>query len=135
VHFPIIRAVLLAAVLTAGCSSAMPMTQTPYARVASEAASTFAAAAQTIEFVHAGRLTIEYGQAAAINYHEQVSEVLDQLAQLPGAPNGATVGQLAQLVAAAVADLQAPCLVDGCDWQTQVARLSEARDALLAAAE
>lgn len=135
-HLPIkvSRLLLIASALGAGCTSATPITQTPFAREATDAASVFSAAAETISFVHADRLTVEYGKAAMVNFDEQVRGVASELPALQGAPGPASMSQLAQLVAAAAADLQAACLAEDCDWETQVQRLNGARAALLEAA-
>jgi hypothetical protein len=121
----------------AGACSSEPITETPFARTASDAASTLSAAALTLRYVHAdpARFTVEYGQGAMINFAEQVTSVPDELPQLEGAPDLATVDALAKQVEAAAADLEAPCLLDDCDWQSQVARMDAAKQALLDAAQ
>jgi hypothetical protein len=127
-------AVLLAGVNVHGCSG-QPITQTAFQRAAGDAASVTSAAAQTLHFVHSGRLTVEYGKAAMINFGEQLAGVPDQLMRLDGAPPIAEATGLAALVASAAADVNKPCLTPECDWQAQLARLDQAHAALVDVAE
>ena len=129
------RGLVLGVLACAACSSAGPITHTPFAQQATDAASVMSAAGQTLRFVHGGQLTVEYGQSALFNYGEQVSDVPSELAQLSGAPDPETANQLTGLLQQAVNDLAAPCLRDDCDWSTQVSHFDVARDALLEAAE
>jgi hypothetical protein len=133
-----LRTLLAAAVAVAlsGCSSE-PITQTPFQRVAADAASTLSAAAYTIQFIHdqPARLTVEYGQASMINYLELVAAVPEELTTLPGAPDGAAVNNLTTLVQAAIGDLENACLLPDCDWQVQIRRMTDASQALAQAAE
>lgn len=59
----------------------------------------------------------------------------DGLAQLEGAPDPARVARLVALLQLAVADLANPCLLEDCDWESQVARIDDAKRALLEASE
>ena len=122
--------------VTAGCSGE-PISETPFVRVASEAASTLTAAELTLRFVHEepARLTVEYGQGAMINSAEQLTGVPDELPALGGAPDQATVESLVALLEQAAADLEDPCLQATCDWGAQLSHITEARDALLDATE
>jgi hypothetical protein len=124
------------AVALSGCSSE-PITQTPFQRAAGDAASIMSAAAYTLEFIHAepALLTVEYGQASVVNYLDQVAATPDELPGLTGAPDEATVAQLADQLDAAIDDLQNACLLPDCDWQGQVQRMRQASDALAQAAE
>jgi hypothetical protein len=123
----------LGAVLFA-CSSG-PVTETPFVQAASEAASLLSAGAETLRFVHSQRFTVEYGRAATINYHELVASLPEELPHLEGAPDQATVDRLMTMLEGAVADLANPCLLQGCDWESQVSRLDQAKQALLDATE
>lgn len=122
--------------LVMACSG-QSLTQTPFEQAASDAASIFSAAAQTLRFIHEEpvRLTVEYGTGAMIIYYEQVSGTPDELPKLEGAPDSATVDQIVATVERAAADLQEPCLVPDCDWASQLERIDQARDSLLAAIE
>ena len=124
------------AVALSACSSE-PITQTPFQRAASDAASIMSAAAYTIQFVHdqPPKLTVEYGQAAVINYLDLVSSAPDELPILAGAPDQAEVRTLVGLLQTGIADLENACLLPECDWQSQVEELTEASDALEEAAE
>ena len=124
------------AVALSACSSE-PITQTPFQRAAGDAASIMSAAAYTIQFVNdqPPKLTVEYGQAAVINYLDLVSSAPDELPILAGAPDQAAVGTLVGLLERGIADLETACLTPDCDWQSQVEELTEASDALEDASE
>jgi aminoglycoside phosphotransferase (APT) family kinase protein len=76
-----------------------PITETPFERMASDAASTLSAAAETLRQLHAtpAKLTVEYGEGAMINYAEQVTSVPDELPRLEGEHDPATVQTLVGL--------------------------------------
>lgn len=125
----------LIAALACACSG--PLTDTPFDRAASDAASLTSAGAETIHAVHRepARLTVEYGQGATFNYHELLAPIPDELPTLEGAPDAATTASLVALLQTAVADLSNPCLLPDCDWQTQVSQLEAAKQALLDATQ
>ncbi len=131
------RLALAALIAALACACSGPVTNTPFDRAASDAASLTSAGAETIRAVHAepARLTVEYGQGATFNYHELLASIPDELAQLEGAPDAATTANLVGLLQTAVADLSNPCLQPNCDWQTQVSHLDAARQALVDATE
>ena len=120
----------------AGCSGE-PITETPFVRTATEAASLLSAGSYTLQYVHSepARFTVEYGAASMFNYAELVQPIPDELPTLEGAPDDASVQNLVSLVSAALADMQQPCLVGECGWQAQVDRIEAAKSALLEAAE
>lgn len=109
--------------------------------MAQDAASTFSSAAMTLRFEHPDpgsgetRLTREYATAAFVSYAEAVSNVADELPKAQGAPDQAAAQELADLVRAAAAAVQQPCLDPTCDWSSQVEQLDAAKSALLDAAK
>jgi hypothetical protein len=124
-------------VALAGCGSTKDITQTAFQRSVSDAASIVAAAGETLRFVHddPAKYTVEYGAGSMINFDDQISSVPDELPKLDGAPDSATVDQLTGLLQPAIDAIENPCLLSDCDWQSQVASLDTARDALLKASE
>jgi hypothetical protein len=128
--------VVVLCIAIAACSDE-PITETPFARTAFDAASTLSAASETLRQMHdlPPRLTVEYGKGAMINFAEQVAGVPEELPRLQGAPDPTTVDALVRQVEAAADDLEGPCLLDDCDWQSQVTRIDAAKQALLDAAQ
>jgi hypothetical protein len=124
------------AVALYGCASG-PITQTPFQRAASDAASIMSAAAYTVQFVHddPARLTVAYAQGAVVNYLDQVATTPEELPTLEGAPEQATVEALVDHLTQAIDDLENVCLVPECDWQGQVERMTAASEALAEAAQ
>ncbi|MFN2484037.1 MAG: hypothetical protein ABR509_03760 [Candidatus Limnocylindria bacterium] len=121
--------VVAVALLTYGCG----LTQTPFARTAEEVGSEFAAAAQTLDQLHGGRLTAAYARAAFEAYGEQLNGVDQELPRLEGAPDEGTVGGLVATYRSAFAVVDGPCLDSGCDWQAQSETLHGASESFLAA--
>lgn len=129
-HIRVAAALCLA---LAGCGSTQSITQTAFERQASDGASVFSAASETLRFVHLepAKFTVEYGAGSMINYDDQVSSLPDDLPSAAGAPDEATVNQLVQVVTPAVDAIEKPCLLPDCDWRSQVAALDAAKEALL----
>jgi hypothetical protein len=131
-------AALAALSLVAVACSTDSITETPFVRTATETASLLSAGAYTLRYVHqqpAPRFTVEYGAGAMFNYAELVAPIPDELPTLEGAPDAAAVEELVGLVSAALADMQQPCLIGDCGWESQVDRIEAAKQALLEAAE
>jgi hypothetical protein len=130
-----LAAVLLAAL--PGCGSTQGITQTAFERQASDGASIMSAASTTLQFVHGQppSMTVEYGAGSMVNYADQVSSLSEELPQAEGAPDQQTLQPVLDSLDPAVAAIENPCLVADCDWQSQIAALDAARDALLAASE
>jgi hypothetical protein len=120
---------LILLVALSGCVG----TRTPFSRTALDAASTISAAATTLQFAHAGRLTREYAQGSFVSYRAALAGVTGDLPDHAGAPDAATVERLIDMVADAEAIVMSPCLDEACDWRSQVDTLVTARDALLEA--
>ena len=132
--------IAVAAALTAAlaaCGSTSSITQTAFQRQASDGASIFSAAGETLRFVHAepAKMTVEYGAGSMINYDDQAASLPDELPTAEGAPDEATVDHLVSLVEPAIQAIENPCLLPDCDWQSQAAALDQARDALLEASQ
>jgi len=121
----------------AGCAATSSITETAFQRQASDGASIFSAAGETLRFVHAepARMTVEYGAGSMINYGDQASSLPDELPTAQGAPDDATVDHLVSLAEPAIAAIENPCLLPDCDWQSQIDALDRARDALLEASQ
>jgi hypothetical protein len=134
---PKLRLILCAFVAAFAGACSGPVTDTPFDRAASDAASLSSAGAETLRAVHAepARVTVEYSQGATFNYHELLAPIPGELPTLEGAPDEATTSNLVALLQAAVADLGNPCLLPDCDWQSQVNDLDAAKQALLKATE
>lgn len=120
---------LLLAVLAAGCT----WTQSHFARTANQAGGTFAAAAVTLNDLHAGKLTSDYARAAFVNYQSQLRGLDQAMPSQTGAPDPASLRSLLQLYMAAMPAVNAPCLTARCDWRTQVHALDAASQAFLQA--
>ncbi|HET7027718.1 MAG TPA: hypothetical protein VFI28_08500 [Candidatus Limnocylindrales bacterium] len=109
-----------AAVVVTACAGA---TKTPFARAALDAGGTFAAAARTIDDLHAGRLTREYAAATLGVLATQVEAAPDELRTAAGASDPGSAAALADQARAGVSVVRSPCLDAGCDWRGQVAAL------------
>ena len=137
-RMPIRLGVLAALCLAlAGCGSTEAITETAFEQQASDGASVFSAAGETLRFVHTepAKMTVEYGAGSMINYDDLVSSLADDLPMAEGAPDAAAVEQLVSVIQPAIDAIENPCLLPDCDWQTQIATLDAARDALLMAVE
>jgi hypothetical protein len=124
----VVLAAACAALLAAGCADA---TKTPFARAAQDAAGGFAAAAQTIEDLHAGRLTREYAAATLGVLDSGLRGAPDALRMADGAPSPDVAVQLAEEASTAARVVAAPCLDPGCDWEGQVDGLRATANALV----
>lgn len=128
-------AVVLACLLLAGCDAASGITETQFARTASDAASIFAAAARTIEETRTERLTTAYAKGSFVNYAESVEGVAESLASDEGGPSSNEREKLIEQVHGALAAVDGPCLEGDCDWRAQVETLKAASEALVEASE
>ena len=130
-----VLAALLALGLT-GCVQAPPgWTQTPFQQTASDAGSTFAAAADLLERAHTGSLTNRYLRGAFGNFSEQVANVDTELPTLDGRPDEDAVTALVAVYALARSAIDQPCVEAECDWLGQVAAIRHAAAAFTAAAQ
>lgn len=132
----VVRACLLVLLATAaaGCAPS-GWTETAFAREASDAGSTFSAAAEVLEAVHGRRLTRAYVRGAFVNLAELVEGVDARLPTLEGHPPEATSAGIVAKVEAALKALDRPCLTRDCDWRSQVDTLRSAAKALSEAAD
>jgi hypothetical protein len=119
------------ALLVAACSWA----PSDFAKKASDAASTLAAAETTIRLRHEGRLTLAYARGSFVNYRDALEGLDEELPTLPGALGDDQVAQLTALFRAAQPALEEPCLDNSCDWQPQEQALKRAADAFEKVAE
>lgn len=125
---------LVVSCLLAGMGCSM-LTQSPFARTASDTGATFAAAATTLRYAHEGKLTRAYACASFVNYRSQIGGLDQQLPAQAGAPDAQTVRRLLDLAGPAQQALEQPCLADDCDWRAQVAALQRASEAFRRASE
>lgn len=127
-----LRAVLglaLTAVLFAGCQ----LTQSVFARTASNAGSAFAAAEEMLRDAHKGRVTVAYASSSFVNFRSELEGLDSQLPSQSGAPGASQVKHLLALYRPAMAAVEHPCLTDSCDWKGQIAALDAASKAFLKA--
>lgn len=139
----LVATALLSWTIAAGCS----ITQTPFQRTVSDAASILGASSQTLRFAHgqpalpvpgqsddphvAARLTYEYARGAFINYSDLLRDVSNELPTLEGAPDARTTQALVDALQSAADVVESPCLAGDCDWQGQIATIEGARQALM----
>jgi hypothetical protein len=123
------RAAVAAAMLLVVCAACSAVA-TPFQKEASDAASTFAAAAETLTLLHEGKLPESYAQGSFVNYSDATSGLEDQLPSLKGGPGGETIARLVTLTKRANEAVEDPCYDDGCDWRGQVEALRTASDEL-----
>ena len=123
--------VLIAALLTLSGCVPSGFAQTPFQREAGDAASSFSAAAMTLEQLHTGQLDHGYARGSIVVYQQAVRDVETTLASADGAPDSSTLDPVLTKVTEAHQVLDHPCLEGQCDWQAQVRALEAARDALV----
>lgn len=133
----IVRVYLVALAGVAAAAGCAPSgwTQTAFAREASDAASTFSAAAEMLEAAHHRRLTRAYVRGAFVNLAELIDGVDARLPTLEGHPPEATIAGIVARVEGALNAVDEPCLSGDCDWRSQVDVLRSAAEALSEAAE
>ena len=124
---PLILVLLLLG--TTGCQ----FKQSAFALTASNAGSTFAAAALTLRYVHEGKITPAYANSSFQNYQSQLQNVDQQLPAQKGAPDTHTIQSLLQLYQPAMQTINNPCLDTSCNWHAQIAALNQASEAFLKA--
>ncbi|MGZ3640557.1 MAG: hypothetical protein ACXVCX_22220 [Ktedonobacterales bacterium] len=120
----------LALSLLASCA----YTQSPFARMASNVGSGFAAASYTLALLHHDHLTAAYARSSFVNFQSELQGVDQQLPSQSGAPDSQTIQQLLALYRPAMQAVNAPCLDTTCDWGSQITQLDRASRAFLEAA-
>lgn len=130
-HVVVSLLLLLALLLITGCQA----TQSGFARTANNAGGAFSAAAETLTYVHEGKLTPAYASASFDSYQSELSGLDQQLPSQNGAPNAQTIHQLLALYKSAMRAINQPCLENTCDWRGQVGALNGASKAFLKAGE
>ncbi len=118
--------ILLLFIVT-GCA----VTDTAFAKTASNAGAAFAAASTTLSYAHEGKITYAYAASSFANFQSELSGTDTTLAA-QGA-NKRTVQHLLALYMPAMNAINAPCLSNTCNWQSQVAILTRASQAFLGA--
>jgi len=117
---------IVAWVVVLVASAACSAVTTPFQKATSNAASTFAAAAQTLTLLHEQKLSEGYAQGS----FDATDGLAEQLPGLKGAPAAAESAHLAALTKRANDAVDEPCIGEGCDWEAQVKALKSASDAL-----
>jgi len=115
---------------TSGCQLA----QSGFARIAGNAGGEFAAAANTLNYVHQGKLTAIYAASSFVGYRSQLGGIDQQLASQQSVPNAHTLHDLLNVYKPAMQAVNAPCFSNTCDWRGQLNALQRASDAFLKAA-
>jgi len=132
-HIPLrtLLTLVALAIVTTSCQ----FTQSAFALQASNAGSTFAAAALTLRYEHGGIISTAYASSSFMNYQSQLQNVGQQLPAQSGAPDIKTIQELLKLYQPAMHAINAPCLHTSCDWHVQLAVLHQASQAFLKAGE
>lgn len=110
------------------------LTQSSFARIAGNAGAEFSAAANTLAYVHQGKLTPLYASSSFAGYQSKLSGIDQQLAAQQGVPDARTLHNLLIVYKPAMQAVNMPCLSNGCDWREQVDALQHASDTFLKAA-
>lgn len=126
-------AVAAVCVALVGCSG---LSQTPFQRLAGEAAGTLAAAAETLTEHREGRLSEAYARASFVSFAEALRGVGEQLPREEGAPGTESAQRLGQELQQTEPLLEAPCLASsGCDASTQIRQLKAVSEDMLQASQ
>lgn len=115
-------ALLACTLALAGCVG----TESPFEQTVGDASSSYSAAATTIRFVQDGRLTVEYAHTTLDLLKESLDGVEEDLPKLGGRPVGFDLAPLTEAYEQATPVLEAPCLLEGCDWDSQISALDRA---------
>lgn len=126
----LVPAIALVAVVASGCAFRKP----PFANAAETAGGEFAAAAETIQYFHTGKLPRTYAEASFVSYRQALRGLDQTLRAADGAPPPEELEPLLQAIRPAQDAVARPCLDGGCDWAGQVAALRAASEALREAA-
>ncbi len=118
---------ILLVMMVTGCQ----FTQAAFPRTASNAGSAFAAAATTLAYAHAGKVTYAYAAASFVNYQSELDGLDQTLPSQRGAPDKHTVQRLLNLYKVAIKAVDSPCLSNSCDWRSQVDALNRTSKAFL----
>lgn len=129
-RLPRLLAVLALAAMLSGCQLA----KSAFQDEADSVASNFSAAATTLRYLHAGKLTRQYARATFFNYAALTRGGDQALRNAAGAPDRPALDRLLALYAPAAKAIMNPCLDGGCDWRAQVAALDTASGAFRQAA-
>jgi L-aminopeptidase/D-esterase-like protein len=120
---------LILLLIITGCQ----FTQAAFPRMASNAGSAFAAAATTLAYAHAGKVTYAYAAASFVNYQSELDGLDQVLPSQSGTPDKSTIQHLLALYNVAIKAVDAPCLSNACDWRIQVDVLNRTSKAFLEA--
>lgn len=125
--YPLSCFLLVLLVLMTGCQ----LTQSGFARLTNNAGSAFAAASTTLSYAHEGKITSAYAESSFMNYQSELSGIDQQLPTQQGTPDKQQLQHLLDLYKSAMQAVNSPCLVDSCDWRSQVTALDRASKAFL----
>jgi hypothetical protein len=126
-----IGGLLIVMLLITGCQIA----QSAFSTKVGNAGAAFAAASNTLKYLHEGKLTSLYARSTFVNYRSELSGLDQQLPLQQGAPGKNEMTQLLNLYRSARQVVNRPCLDSSCDWQAQVTTLDQASNAFLKAAD
>jgi hypothetical protein len=129
------HACLLAITLCTVISACTAMTQTPFQRMAGDAAGILAASAETLTALDQNRLTDAYARASFVLYRQALSGLAAKLPEQDGAPSESVARDIASMLVEAERLMATPCVTGSCDRLTQATTLREMSDALIRAAE
>lgn len=115
--------------ITTGCQLIPPS----FSITAGNVGSAFAASETTLLYAHEGKITYAYAASSFVNFQSELSGADQTLASAQGTPDASTMRQLLAFYRAAMQVVNAPCLHDICNWQTQVATLDRASMAFIKA--
>ena len=118
---------LILLLIVTGCQ----FTQAAFPRMVSNAGSAFAAAATTLAYAHAGKVTYAYAAASFVNYQSELDGLDQTLPFQNGTPDKRTVQHLLDLYKVAIKAVDSPCLSNSCDWRTQIDALNRTSKAFL----
>src|SRR5689334_13172676 len=126
----VVCALLAVSAALAGCQ----MTQSPFARMATNAGAALAAASTTMTFYHEGKLLNTYAVSSFAGYRSELDGLDDQITAAGSGLSTAEARHLLILYRQALAVVDDPCLQSSCDWRAQRVVLDQASSAFLRAA-
>ena len=112
--------------------TACNVTESPFARMAGNIGSAFAAAATTLTYDHEGKISDRYAASSFMEFQNELSGAAQELAA-SGNVDKHTLQQLLPLYTPAMRIVDAPCLSNSCGWREQIVVLNRASAAFLKA--
>jgi hypothetical protein len=122
-------ALLVLSTALAGCQ----MTQSPFARMATNAGAALAAASTTISYFHEGKLPGAYAASSFASYQSELAGLDQQITATGSGISAQDADGLLAIYRRALAVVEHPCLQSSCDWRAQRALLDQASRTFLRA--